>query len=481
MLKFAILLASLLSLDLVQGIAPSTTACSSLKGLLPGKVAFPGSTQYVSDNEHWAGSSSQPSACTVEPSTPQDVATIFGVIQKTRTAWGIKSGGHAFNAGFSSTPGVLISTARFNEIDYDPASSTVRVGSGNIWDDVYDKLIPLGATVVGGRVPGVGVAGFTLGGGYSWMTELHGLALDNVVSYELVTPTGQIFNVTAQSHPDLFFGLKGGGNNFGVVTAFVLKTYAEGLVFAGTTTYAGDIPAVRKAIEDFDANNNDPNAVILPAYNIHGGVLTCIVQFYYHGATAPKGTFDEFIKIPSISTDLQTRTFLDFQKSIGILPPPARTVIQAVPIINYTAPIIDVIVNQTLALASSGLIDPKDPTQFVNLVVEAFHNDLYDHSTGGAYPHSSAHPWTPFLIYIGYNDTSLDARAIAAVDAVADIVQKAAIAEGQSSADAILYNNYAGLGTNVTRLFGANLPTLRTLRAKYDPQNILSLAGGWRF
>ncbi|KIJ54877.1 hypothetical protein M422DRAFT_153464, partial [Sphaerobolus stellatus SS14] len=437
------------------------------------------SSQYVSDNAHWAGISSQPSACSVEPSTPQDAATIFGVIQQTRTAWGIKSGGHAFNAGFSSTPGVLISTARFNEIDYSPASSTVRVGSGNLWDDVYNKLIPLGATVVGGRVPGVGVAGFTLGGGYSWLTEKFGLALDNVVSYELVTPTGQILNVTADSHPDLFFGLKGGGNNFGLVTAFVLKTYPEDLIFAGTIHYAGDVPAIRQAIENFTSNNNDPNAVILPAYNFQGGVLSTILMFYYHGATAPAGTFDAFLNVPSISRDVKTRTFLDFQQSIGETPAPvSRTALQAVPIIQYTAAIIDVIVNQTL-VTSSGLINNTDG--FVNLVIEAFHSDLYDHSTGGAYPHSPEHPWTPFLVYVGYTDPALDNRAVAAVNSAASIIQAAAIKEGQSSPDAILYNNYAEKGTNLTRLYGDNLPQLQTLRAKYDPQNILNLAGGWRF
>ncbi|KIJ54881.1 hypothetical protein M422DRAFT_125731, partial [Sphaerobolus stellatus SS14] len=234
-------LTSLLSsIELVHGAAApgNSAACSSLNRLLPGKVAFPGSAQYASDNEHWASSSSQPSACTVEPSTPKDVATIVSfdqllviIVNQTRSEWAVKSGGHAFNPGFSSTPGVMVSLARFNAINYNASSSSVEVGGGNIWDDVYAKLDPFGVTVVGGRVPGVGVGGFTLGGGYSWKTQKFGLACDNVLAFNLVTPTSQILTVTAQSHPDLFFGLKGGGNNFGIVTSFVLKTRPQGQVW----------------------------------------------------------------------------------------------------------------------------------------------------------------------------------------------------------------------------------------------------------
>lgn len=79
---------------------------------------------------------------------------------------------------------------------------------------MYKALEPYSITVAGGRIYGVGVAGFSLGGGYSWISNSVGLAIDNIVSYELVLPSGQIVTVTATSYPDLFFGLKGGMNNF---------------------------------------------------------------------------------------------------------------------------------------------------------------------------------------------------------------------------------------------------------------------------
>ena len=97
---------------------------------------------------------------------------------------------------------------RFNEITYDARSETVQVGAGLVWDDVYSALEPHNVSVVGGRVSGIGVAGFTLGGGYSWFTNQRGLVIDNVVAFELVTPLGDVLEVNAELQPDLFFALK---------------------------------------------------------------------------------------------------------------------------------------------------------------------------------------------------------------------------------------------------------------------------------
>jgi FAD/FMN-containing dehydrogenase len=111
---------------------------------------------------------------------------------------------------------------RFNETKVDSTSGTVEVGAGLTWDQVYAVLEPTGVNVVGGRVPGIGVAGLTLGGGgclssseswlifflgYSYKTSQYGLAVDNVAGYELVLPNGTITNVTSNDD-DLWFGLR---------------------------------------------------------------------------------------------------------------------------------------------------------------------------------------------------------------------------------------------------------------------------------
>ena len=89
----------------------------------------------------------------------------MGILGKSRTPFGVKSGGHATNRGFSSTRGVQISLARFNAFNVDTKAKTVDLGPSLLWDDVYERLDPYGVTVIGGRIPGVGVGGLILGGG----------------------------------------------------------------------------------------------------------------------------------------------------------------------------------------------------------------------------------------------------------------------------------------------------------------------------
>ncbi|KIJ54935.1 hypothetical protein M422DRAFT_152784 [Sphaerobolus stellatus SS14] len=109
--------------------------------------------------------------------------------------------------------------------------------------------------------------------------------------------------------------------------------------------------------------------------------------------------------------------------------------------------------------------------------MQPFNSDLYGHSTGGAYPHSPAHPWTPFQILIGYTDPRADNVTLAAARTSAIAIQQVVIEEGQSSPAAILYSNYAQKGTNLKLLFKDNLPILRTLQTKYDSHDLLSLTG----
>jgi FAD/FMN-containing dehydrogenase len=161
----------------------------------------------------------------------------------------VKSGGHATNPGFSSTEGIQIYTRKFSQVTYDAASGTATIGTGLIWDEVYQQLQKHNVTVVGGRITGVSgydppswcdlnhianrlvlVASYSVEVGpwrvsaslhtdaspigYSYKTSQHGLAIDTIVGYNLVLPNGTVTCVTQSTHPDLFFGLKGGFNNF---------------------------------------------------------------------------------------------------------------------------------------------------------------------------------------------------------------------------------------------------------------------------
>lgn len=123
---------------------------------------------------------------------------------------------------------MTIDLSSLNEVIVSADKSTVDLSPGGKWGAVFDVLDPLQVTVPGDRDSDVGVGGYLLGGGMSYIGPLVGWACDNVVEYELVLASGKIVDVNKDSYPDLFPALKGGGNNFGIVTRYALKTFPLG-------------------------------------------------------------------------------------------------------------------------------------------------------------------------------------------------------------------------------------------------------------
>lgn len=107
------------------------------------------------------------------------------IIGQYQIPFAVKGGGHTYNPGFSSTTGIHISMTRFTKIVYQPNHKTVDVGAGLVWDDVYAALEPYNVNVIGARGSGIGVAGLTLGGGYSWKTNQYGLTIDNICEFQV--------------------------------------------------------------------------------------------------------------------------------------------------------------------------------------------------------------------------------------------------------------------------------------------------------
>ncbi|KAK2462599.1 hypothetical protein APHAL10511_005332 [Amanita phalloides] len=325
-----------------QTIASKISSASS--------VYYPGSKAYDSDIFHWASSSTQQSTCSVEPGSARDVGRILQILAASRTPFGVKSGGHIVNPGFSSTPGVEIALSRLNQINYDATTQTVEFGPGLIFDDVYAALEPHNMSVTGGRVSGIGVGGFLLGGGYSWKTNAYGLGVDNIVAYELAKPDGNVVGVTESSDPDLFFGLKGGFNNFGIVTCFTMKALPQPSIWAGTINYpASSVPDVTKAIIKFSANNNDPKANIGFSYSLVNGQLTITGVLYYDCPSLPPGLFDDFMKTPALSNSVHKWSLTDFIKATSLLNPSTsfRGISHTVPLLRNSPGVMAAILNET--------------------------------------------------------------------------------------------------------------------------------------
>jgi FAD/FMN-containing dehydrogenase len=136
--------------------------------------------------------------------------------------------------------GVLVKTTRMAAIEVDAGRRTARTGGGAIWSDVIAAAAPHGLAPLSGTSSGVGVAGYTLGGGTGWLSRAHGYAADSLLAAELVTADGEVLTVSAEEHPDLFWAIRGGSGNFGVVTALEFRLHPVGSVYAGMAMFEAD-------------------------------------------------------------------------------------------------------------------------------------------------------------------------------------------------------------------------------------------------
>ncbi|KAJ4197289.1 hypothetical protein NW759_016312 [Fusarium solani] len=177
-------------------------------------------------------------ACRVEPSSAKDVAQILGVVVDNWCRFAVKGGGHSRHPDDSnSVGGVTIDLDKLNSIEPSVDGSSARVGGGASSGQVFRALAERNSSFVGGRVASVGIGGFTTGGGTSPFSNKYGWALDNVYEYEVVLANGTIVNASESEHPDLYFALRGGSNNFGIVTTFTIRTFPQGPIFSAQVSY----------------------------------------------------------------------------------------------------------------------------------------------------------------------------------------------------------------------------------------------------
>jgi FAD/FMN-containing dehydrogenase len=174
--------------------------------------------------------------------SPADVADAIAYARREGLPLAVRAGGHSV-AGLSLVDdGLVIDVRGMAAVDVDPERRVARVGAGATWSQFDRATQPYGLATTGGRVSTTGVGGLTLGGGSGWLERKHGLACDNLLAVELVTAEGEQVRASAGEHPDLFWAHRGGGGNFGVVTAFEFAVHPiEREVFAGLALY----PAAR--------------------------------------------------------------------------------------------------------------------------------------------------------------------------------------------------------------------------------------------
>ncbi|GJF00866.1 FAD-binding oxidoreductase [Phanerochaete sordida] len=217
----------------------------------PDQVLTPQSgPAYAAAIRRWADNAQRPAQFVVLPKSPSDVAKAIRWAVAHRVELAVCGGGHSCS-GASSSEGLVIDLRHFAGVEVDAERRLLTVGGGATWETVDREAAKFGLATVGGTVNHTGVGGLTLGGGYGWLTGDYGLALDNVVQAEVVVASGEILTCSETENADLFWAIRGGGSNFGVVTSFVFKAYPQtNTVWSGLTTFAPDkLPAIIRAAQ----------------------------------------------------------------------------------------------------------------------------------------------------------------------------------------------------------------------------------------
>ena len=206
---------------------------SSLRGLCGGAVHLPGDPGYDAARMPWNVAVQQHPAAVAYPASADEVVEVV----RAATAAGLRvaAQGTGHNAGPLGALGdaVLVRTSAMRDVEVDAEGRTARVGAGALWIDVVDAVAPYGLAALHGSSPDVGVVGYSLGGGMGWYARELGLATNNITAVEIVTADGTLVWATAETEADLFWAVRGGGGNFGVVTALELRLFPIDTVYAG--------------------------------------------------------------------------------------------------------------------------------------------------------------------------------------------------------------------------------------------------------
>jgi FAD/FMN-containing dehydrogenase len=217
--------------------SPATIA-GELRTAVRGGVTAPDDPGYDAARAAFEAGADQRPLAVVEPVDAEDVAAVLRTARDAGVRVAAQAGGHGATGGLEDA--ILIRTDALRAIEVDAGERRARVGAGVRWGELHAQTAPLGLYGVSGSAPGVSVVGYVLGGGLSWFGRAHGFGANGVLAVELVDAGGEQRRVTADSDPELFWALRGGGGSFGIVTAVEIALHAATGIYGGQLMWPGE-------------------------------------------------------------------------------------------------------------------------------------------------------------------------------------------------------------------------------------------------
>jgi FAD/FMN-containing dehydrogenase len=259
-------------------------ALAALAGQVSGSVLGPQNAGYDEARAVHNGLIDRKPALIVRCRATNDVVAALTLARRAGLEISIRGGGHNVAGRAVTDGGVMIDLAEMKGIAIDPHRATAKAEGGVIWAELNAAAAEHGLAVTGGVVSTTGIAGYTLGGGLGWLMAKYGLAADNLLAVQLVTAEGDILHADTTSHPDLFWALRGGGGNFGVVTSFTYRLHPVQTIVGGLIAHPIDVaPDLLRFYRDAVAEASDDLTVfagLVHAPDSSGAKLAALVVFH---------------------------------------------------------------------------------------------------------------------------------------------------------------------------------------------------------
>lgn len=452
-------------------------ACSTLKAVF-------GSSKVKSDDvlSYWSLVSDEDvPTCTFQPASTLEVSTFVLLTRLTQCPFATKGGGHLGFAGANNIDGgITLSLERFKNIDVLPGNDKiVAIGPGNRWLDVYTTLEKQNLAVAGGRSYGVGVSGLVLGGGISHHINSLGFTCDTIAAFEVVTSSGIIVKATPTKYADLYWALRGGGGNFGIVTNFFFEAFEQGPIWAGDrvvdesqapAVYQAFANAVKNAAQDTKATHY----FALSTFQQQGVTVKYVSPgvTYTEVPSSPPAIFDEYLAIPYLVDDIKETSLANFTLTIDAgTSNPGRQHFWAIPAMKVDVDLIKYMGD--LILDPETNPDIEGVTNVVSMTVQAISVPALQQMTkkgGNAVGlKASEGPLFHCMLYVRWDGGAAEDKLV--YDSLKAFEDKVvAEAERRGLATGYTYMNYAGPYAKVVEGYGsANQKRLQSISKKYDP------------
>ncbi|KAH8689019.1 FAD/FMN-containing dehydrogenase [Talaromyces proteolyticus] len=436
-------------------------------------LVTPSSSEYEDAIKRWSATAVKRAGAVSYPKTASEVSKLVTFASRNNLKLAVKGGGHSTGGTSSTNGGLVIDLSKMRKVTVDYDKKIIIAQGGALWEDVDKAAAEYGLATVGGTVNHTGIGGLTLGGGFGWLSGMHGAVIDNLVSATVVIANGDVLRATETENRDLFWAIRGAGHNFGVAVEFQYKAYDQpDMVYAGLLFFT---PDKLGSLVDVLNENNTPRAAVMCVFGVpprFSSAIIVLICFYNGTEQIATEHFTPVLDLGPIANTLGPIPYAQMNSLLNPMTEPGgrKTGKGAA----FSPPIRKEFVESVFQVFSKKLSEEPDLQKSI-LAIE-----FYDMTkTRSVAVESTAFPTRGKLhmgiINLSWSEPENDEkfRSWARFLQIMCREEILRVRNQTSQATVFEYANYLEPG-DVTSgtLFGANSNKLAVLKARYDPDNL---------